>query len=62
MHVALGESAGFDLGVLGKMKMMTERLILAVGLGGETGSQNCLSVHVSACGVKDLALDKQALG
>lgn len=62
MHFALGESAGFGLGVLVKIKMTTERLILVVGLGGEIGSQNCLSVHMSACGVKDLALDKQALG
>lgn len=44
------------------MKMTTERLILAVGLGGEIGSQSYLSVHVSACEVIDLALDKQALG
>lgn len=45
MRVALGKPAGLGLSVLWTLKMLAERLLLVVGLGGAIGFRSYLSIH-----------------
>ena len=53
VHVALRGPAGLGLWMLWMLKMTTDWLLLAVRPGGERESRNFLSIHLSACEVRD---------
>ena len=50
MHVALGKPAGPGLGVRRTLKMLAERPLLAVRLGGVIGFRSYLSIHCQLVG------------